>query len=100
MRPCRWSDGTTFDFGLERNRRVEQLTGRAPAVFGQPAVQESREHRRSVVAAAKLAHLPLLRQHLERVAHFGLQRAFERLAARTSLETVPGRDRRDLPPDQ
>ena len=48
-----------------------------------------REDRRAGVVAAELAHLPLARQHPERVAHLGPQRAVELVGARPALEPVP-----------
>ena len=45
--------------------------------------QQFGEDGRAGVAAAKLAHLPLLGQHPQRIADFGAQSAIEVLRART-----------------
>ncbi len=56
---------------------------RPRAVLGEPrcAQQQLGKDRRTGVAAAKLAHLPLLGEHPQRVANLGPQRALEVLAS-------------------
>jgi hypothetical protein len=69
-----------------------------PAVHGLVLAQARglevhlRLDRRSGVVAAELAHLPLPRDHPQRVAHFRAKRAIELLCARPALEAVPRGD--------
>jgi len=90
-----------LDGRLERQPLVERLhRTRAGPVLRQARRVDTqlREHRRAGVAAAELPHLPLLREHPERVAHLRAERALEALRARPALDPVPHRHRRELAP--
>ena len=86
-----------FDTRLERDTVVERLgaaVDRAIGVELRARDLDADIDRRTRVVAEKLTHLPLARQHPQRVADLGGQCAIEALDARSPLQAVPDRDAR------
>ena len=106
IRPWRWSAAIGRRSTFASSGSCRSRTARAACASGWYLVSrvvshlQLGEHRRAGVAAAELAHLPLLGQHPQRVAHFGAQRAIEALSCAAAPSSrfqvvIVGNSRRD-----
>ena len=102
LRPGPQGQRAALDLCLQRLVGRESLHWTLPgleAVDPHDVDAGARQHGRAGVVALELAHLPLPRQHPQRVAHLRLQRAIEVVRPRPPFQPVPARDRRVQPLD-